>query len=374
MIVPPVDHHVGALRHVARRAGKRRIHRLVPLMGGYRILGGGVTLQADAIGRSAELGAVRLVAIAAGDTRREHLALLERAVVVDLVQHLPVGLIKSLTYRRDCVRLGKPSARSPCFGELAAASVAEAAGFDLRPQDSRRAAANGIAGHGIDRPGRITPFRKVFRQPLGRNDQLSKRPPGFLIARPGDVTRSLAVTRLAADADLGKRRGISVVLGVVVLAHAGRVALRAHEVPVLVQLGPMQDVIVLDLLVRVEMKPALAALLLWAAVPGDRQRLQPTVGKLDQILLQRIDAEGVFDLKYAERAVRPVGFDEESSVLAKEARVHIVIVETRVGKIAKNGLVVGMGHRVVMLRAAPESCLCPMAAGAGLAADKGRRT
>jgi hypothetical protein len=77
MVVPSIDHHVGALRHVARSAGQRRIHRLMSLMGGHRIFGGGVTLQADSVGGSAELGAVRLVAVAAGDAGREHLALLE---------------------------------------------------------------------------------------------------------------------------------------------------------------------------------------------------------------------------------------------------------------------------------------------------------
>src|SRR5262245_62179575 len=136
----------------------------------------------------------------------------------------------------------------------------------------------------------------------------------------------------------------------------------------------MQNVIVLDLLARVEVKPALAALLLRATVPGNRQRLQPTVGKLDQILLERIDAEGVFDLEGAERSVRPVGLDEEFAVFAEEARVHIVIVETRVVEVAEHGFVVGMGHRTAMLRAAPESLLCLVAARADVASDKGRRT
>src|SRR5262249_43304667 len=198
-------------------------------------------------------------------------------------------------------------------------------------------------------------FGKVLRQALAWIVPLSKRPPALSLARPSDVARSLAVTRLAADADLGKRCGIPVVHGVIVLANASRVALRAHVVPVLVQLGPMQDVVVLDHLVGVEMKPALAALLLWAAVPGDRQRLQPAIGKFNQILLERIDAEGVFDLVGVERAIRPVGLDEEFSVLAEEARSHVVVVEACVIEVAENRFIVGMGHRVAMLRAAPES-------------------
>src|SRR5262245_38677155 len=122
-------------------------------MGGHRILIGGVTLQAGAVAGSAELAAMRLVAIAAGHARREHLALLERAVVVDLVPHLPVGVVKTVAYRRDHMCVGQPSTRNPCFGGLAAASVTKAAGLDLRSQGSRRAAANSVAGRGIDRPG-----------------------------------------------------------------------------------------------------------------------------------------------------------------------------------------------------------------------------
>jgi len=130
---------------------------------------------------------------------------------------------------------------------------------------------------------------------------------------------------------------------------------------------------VLDLLVRVEMKPALTTLVLWAAVPGDRQRLQPAVGKLNQILLQRIEPERVLDLERGKLAVGPIGLDQELPVPAEEAGAYAVVVEARVGKIAKNRLVVGMGHRVAMLRAAPESCLCLVAAAAAFAADKGRR-
>ena len=183
-------------------------------------------------------------------------------------------------------------------------------------------------------------FVEACHQSLGRVVNLAEGPPAFLIARPGDVTRSLAVACLAANADLRKSRGKSVVHRIVILAHAGRVALRAHEVPVLVQLCPMQNVIVPDLLVRIEMEPALAAFVLRPAVPGDRQRLQPAVGKLDQILLQRIDAERVLHLERGKLAVGPVGLDQKLAVLAEEAGAHAVIVETRVGEIAEHRLVV----------------------------------
>ena len=101
------------------------------------ILVGRVTLQADAVTGRAQLRAVRLVAIAAGDAGREHLALLERAVVVDLVQHLPVGMIEPARERRDDVRVGQRPARNPVLGEFAAARVAQAAGLDLLAHAAR---------------------------------------------------------------------------------------------------------------------------------------------------------------------------------------------------------------------------------------------
>ena len=82
-------------------------------------------------------------------------------------------------------------------------------------------------------------------------------------------------------------------------------------------------------LVRIEVEPALPAFVGRPAVPGDRQRLQAAVRKLDQVLLQRIEAEGVLHLEDGQLAVRAVGLDEKLSVLAKEARTHARMVEAR---------------------------------------------
>ena len=98
----------------------------------------------------------------------------------------------------------------------------------------------------------------------------------------------------------------------------------------------MQRIVVPDRFVGIEMKPALAALVLGSGVPGERQRLQAAVRKLHQILLQRIETERVLDLEGRELAVRTVGLDQEFSVLAEEPRMHAVIVEARVGEIAEH--------------------------------------
>src|ERR1700750_1027177 len=181
------------------------------------------------------------------------------------------------------------------------------------------------------------------------------------------------MTGLAADADLGPTRGKTVVRRVVVLLHAGGMALGAHEIPILIELGPMQDVVVADLLAGIEVEPALPAFVLWPRVPGDRQRLDAAVGKFDQVLLQRIDAERVFDVENGELAVRAVGLDAKLSVLAEEARRHAEIREGRIVEVAAHRRVSGVIHRVPVLRRAPEPGLGLMASGAGLAADETRR-
>ncbi|MGZ9020356.1 MAG: hypothetical protein ACXW3S_10420 [Rhodoplanes sp.] len=87
--------------------------------------------------------------------------------------------------------------------------------------------------------------------------------------------------------------------------------------------------------------------------------------------MQRIEPERVFDFEHAELAVRPVGLDEEFSILAEEAGAHAEIIETRIGEIAEHRCVGRMIHRVLVLRRAPEIRLRPMASRAGLAPDKG---
>jgi hypothetical protein len=228
--------------------------------------------------------------------------------------------------------------------------VTAAAGLDLLAQQRRREVAGGVPRLRVAPPDDIAPLVETNQQTFRRMLTLTERPPALLGARPGEVSGALAMAGLTADADLCPGTGEAVIHRVVILAHAGRVALGAHEIPVLVQLGPMQDVVVLDLLVRIEMEPALAALLLGAVIPGDRQGLQPAVRKFDEILLQRLDAEGVFYLERGELAVRVVGLDEEFPGLAEEAGMHAVMVKVRVAEIAEHRLVGRMLHGELVLR------------------------
>ncbi|MOA04097.1 hypothetical protein D3C78_1236320 [compost metagenome] len=138
-------------------------------------------------------------------------------------------------------------------------------------------------------------------------------------AGPAQVLRSGTVAGLAAHADLRPAGGEAIAFGVVVLAQVGGVAIRAHEVPVLCRAGPVQRIGVADLLFRIEMEPALSALIRRPAVPGDGQGLQTAVRKLHQILLQGFDAEGVADAELGQLAVGAVGKDEEAPIATVEA-------------------------------------------------------
>src|SRR5262252_898202 len=100
---------------------------------------------------------------------------------------------------------------------------------------------------------------------------------------------------LTADVDVRPARSESIGRGVVVLPDAGRMTVGAHEVPVLRRPRPVQLVVAGDALGGVEVKPPLAAVLPRARIPRDRKRLEPAVWKLDEVLLQRIDAEGVLN-------------------------------------------------------------------------------
>src|SRR5215475_5580216 len=139
-----------------------------------------------------------------------------------------------------------------------------------------------------------------------------------MIRGPFQVAGGRAVARFAADVDRLPVGRESIGGGIVVLPDAGRVAVGAHEVPVLRRPRPVQLVVVRHAFGGVEVKPALAACFLRTRVPGDRERLDPAVRKLDEVLLERVDAEGVLDGELGEATVTPVGPYEEPAVSLEE--------------------------------------------------------
>src|SRR5262245_54097281 len=99
------------------------------------------------------------------------------------------------------------------------------------------------------------------------------------------MARARAVARLATHVDLRPARIESISRRVVVLPDARRMAVGAHEVPVLRRTCPVELVVVRDAIGRVKMKPTLAALRRRTRIPGDRKRLHPSIRKIDQVLL-----------------------------------------------------------------------------------------
>ena len=83
----------------------------------------------------------------------------------------------------------------------------------------------------------------------------------------------------------------------------------ALQVPILVQARPVQRVSVIDIFARVEMEPTLTALGLRARIPSNGEGLVSASGEFDQILLQRGNAEDVFDDIVGELAVGAIRAD-----------------------------------------------------------------
>src|SRR5437899_4619594 len=98
----------------------------------------------------------------------------------------------------------------------------------------------------------------------------------------------------------------------------------------------MQPVACRQFLVGVEVKPALPALLFWTAVPGDAECLIAAAREGDQVLLQRIDPEGVGDLVLVLRAIWSLDADHELIARAGERADGVKMLEHRLGEIPED--------------------------------------
>ena len=77
-----------------------------------------MTLRAHGVAFGAQLAAMRLVAIAAGDACRVHLALQERTPVVDFVALLPIGMVERRAEQRRPVVIEERLAGRVTVGDL----------------------------------------------------------------------------------------------------------------------------------------------------------------------------------------------------------------------------------------------------------------
>src|SRR5690606_36534284 len=191
---------------------------------------------------------VRILAVAAHIPGPIHRALHARSVDEDPVEYMAVGVVQPLVEPSRDEAVEERLARRERVVELRAAGVTLRAHLDLA---------------GVGRPAARHRGR-VAGPPPG---PLDRGESGLHGLRLRGVQRARPVAGLAADVDLGTRRRETLLLRHVALLERGRVARRAAAVPVVHGARPMERVRRREREVRVEVKPALAALLGRTAVP-----------------------------------------------------------------------------------------------------------
>jgi hypothetical protein len=222
---------------------------------------------------------VRVVAVGARHALRVHAALQERPPFVDLVALLAVGLVQAFREQRRPVVIEEGAPRVVAAGDLPTSRVALRAHLDLAGSRAR-AAARGDAGLRNGNPRHAAPLVEQHGEALPRILRgLRAR------FRPGGVIRARPVAGLAADVELRPLRVEGVLRAVVALHEIGGVAVGAHVVPVLLAAGPVQLVAGAQLLLRIEVEPALSALRLGARIPRDGEGLEAATRELEEVLL-----------------------------------------------------------------------------------------
>ena len=361
VIAARIDHHVGGGRHVAADAARGLAGGVVEVMSRRGVLRRLMTLRADRIALGAQFLRVRVVAVGTGHAGAMHPALQERAPGEHLIALLTIGVIQTGRQQRRKIVVEERFTRSIVFRKLRATRMALRAGVDLVCGIARTAPA-GVSGGRIDRPADPVALAQRHGQSLAVV-VLARR------ACPGQVRGSGSMATLAADADLGPGGLKRSRCGVIALADPRRVAVGAHEVPVLRSPGPVQLIAMIEPLVGVLPEPALPALRLRPRVPRHRKRLQPAAGQFDQVLLERLEAEGVADLEVGKRAVWAIRSGDEPAVASEEGRGHAVAHMTGHVEVAQHVFRGGLLHGARMLRLLPTGRLLLMAGGAGCAAD-----
>ena len=157
------------------------------------------------------------------------------------------------------------------------------------------------------------------------------------------------VTRLTADADFGPAGSIARAGHVEVLAHIGAVTLDAAAVRILKMARPEEGMLGIDIFVGLQMVPALPALRGRPAVPGHIERLQVTLANIDQILLQRVVPEGIFDGVDTGLTILTHGCYPVSSIAFEQARVDPVKADGDIAEITQHVVFAGGLHRLAVI-------------------------
>ncbi|MCY1400465.1 hypothetical protein D9M71_155550 [compost metagenome] len=289
-----------------------------------------VALQAEAVAWHLERRAVGIVAGAATQALGEHPALGEGCVLEHLLLDLAVQLVEFTGQRAGQVVVHQAVFLVVTIVQRRATGMAAGTGFH-GPDPAGAAEVDGEAG--------------VLRVELLRG--------------PVEMAGSRAVAGLAADAEAVPAAGEAIGDGIVVTPEAGAVAFHAHEVGVLLRAAPVQGIAEVHALSGVEVEPGALV-----HIPGHAQGLQAAAADLDQVLLQRRDAEGVGHTEVGRLAVGAGGVDPEAAVLAEEAGGFAFALEADVIEVAQHAGVGGFLHRQLVVAAPPVIGLPGVAAGA----------
>ena len=375
------------MRHVALDTARPGAADLMEVVR-RRVIGIGLmTAHAEGVSGRDEFHRMRIVAVGAAHSGMMHLALHEGSEHVGLFFQLAVVMIEPLAQDRGSVGVMIGLSRIPLLVEKGAVRMAGSAGLDLHVRFERPRPFWHFRLR-IDRPGefvRIVPG--IFQrhdEPFGNEVilQARERGGGRRISRvrlgfrfrsgPLHVLRSRTVTGLAAHVHLRPGRVVGERARVEALVEIRRVAVGAHVVPIEVTPRPVKDVVGRHRLVGIQVIPALSALFLRPRIPADLQRLIPAAREGNEVLLQGVVTEGVFDLHVARRAGLVEGIHPVSAVLPEKAEDLPEVIEGRVVEITEDEFLRRRIHRLVVIAQEPILKLGLVAGLAALVTDVGR--
>ena len=146
MITPAIDDHIEALDHVTGDTLCGFGVRLVEVMLRPVVCGWQMTLCAQRIALGAQVTAVGLMAIRAGDSRLIHLALQERPILVHLIADLAVSVVERFIQERHAIALLQGLTGLVIAPDLRTSSMTAPAGLHLGAGRRRlRASCNGFS-------------------------------------------------------------------------------------------------------------------------------------------------------------------------------------------------------------------------------------
>src|SRR5690554_2346783 len=279
-VLPPViDSHKRGFGHVAGYALRTlAVAGMMVVLRGI-VVTGVVALGTDTVAFNLEFAGVGIVAVRADHTGLEHLALLKGAQHKHFFPYPAVRIVQ---------RLVEP-AQAELIVYLATARI-------------RQAGAQGMAlsagGHLFGTRLGSLQARWLFsftHQPGPHRRQLHAGGQGV----SATLRRGMVQSRIMA---CGATHGHVLPLGVVAVFHRvvmtlqpGGMAIGALVVPVLVNAGPVHGITGPVLPRFIQPEPALTAVGLAAGIPGNVESLKAAIANINQVLLQRVNPEGVAD-------------------------------------------------------------------------------